>query len=61
LQVVYDEPVGDHAYPGASHVHPTIARLDDRLFVAWSRQSGDLQQESSPPQVVIEEYAISFD
>ena len=53
-EVVYDQPVGDGT-AGFAHVHPTVARLGDRLFVAWSSQAG-----GDTPQVVVEEYELSF-
>ena len=53
--VLYDEAVGDGSL-GASHIHPTIAISDDRLYFAWSQQAGTASQTT--PQVVLEVYAL---
>ncbi len=42
---------------GFGHVHPTLARVEDRLFVAWSSQTQ--QGDRLMPQVMVEEFAIS--
>ena len=53
--VLYDEAVGDGSL-GASHIHPTIAISDDRLYFARSQQAGTAFQTT--PQVVLEVYAL---
>ena len=51
LELVDDIAVGDG---GFAHVHPTMAYLDDRLYLAWSKRS-----ESGAPQVQVECYKVS--
>jgi hypothetical protein len=53
--VLYDEAVGDGSM-GASHIHPTIAINDDRLYFAWSKQAS--QGSPTTPQVVLEVYVL---
>ena len=53
--VLFDAPVGDGS-PGSAHIHPTIALGKDRLYFAWSRQSGDVAPIA--PQVLIEVYSL---
>ncbi len=50
-QVVADLKIGSG---GFAHCHPTIARLGNRLYVAWSKSLGKM------PQVQVEEYELSF-
>lgn len=41
---------------GFAHVHPTLTRIGNRLFVAWSSRA---QQNGRPmPQVMVEEFTI---
>lgn len=47
--VLADEKLGEN---GAQHVHPTVAVLDDRIFIAWSKRV------DGQPQVQIAEYAL---
>jgi hypothetical protein len=51
--VIADESIASDI-AGASHVHPTLALADDRLYLAWSRQA-----DGHTPQVVIEVYAVA--
>ena len=51
--VISDEPMPS-GLPGASHVHPHLARQGDRLYLAWSKRA-----ENNSPQVVIEVFEIS--
>ena len=50
LGLVDDIAVGDG---GFAHVHPTMAYLGDRLYVAWSKRS-----ERGAPQVQVECYKV---
>ena len=45
---------------GFAHVHPTLARIGDRLLVAWSRRNERTKNRGprSMPQVVIQEYRM---
>jgi hypothetical protein len=53
LEVLADVQVGGD---GFAHVHPTLARVDDRLFVAWSsRVTGG---RMPGPRVMIEEFVL---
>lgn len=45
--------------PGSGHVHTTVTTIDDRLYVAWSRQA-EIDGRNSP-QVVIDVYQIGSD
>ena len=54
-EVIEDEAIATEV-PGAGHVHPTLARSSDRLYLAWSRLS-----DGHTPQVVIEVFEISGD
>jgi hypothetical protein len=53
LTVLMDQKVGDG---GFAHVHPTLALLDDRLLVAWSRRVEDGGR--TVPQVSVEVFAL---
>ena len=53
LAVVEEIVVGED---GFAHVHPTMAVLDARIYVAWSRRSG-----TQAPQVVVERFALSWE
>lgn len=57
-QVAEDLVVGKR---GFAHVHPTLARIGDRLLVAWSRRSERTENRGprSMPQVVIQEYRMT--
>ncbi|MFP6906889.1 MAG: hypothetical protein VCG02_16835 [Verrucomicrobiota bacterium] len=52
LELVDDIAVGEG---GFSHVHPTMAYLGDRLYVAWSKRS-----ENGAPQVQVERYDLTW-
>lgn len=52
--IVLDFQVGD---AGFAHVHPTLARIGNRLFFAWSRRV-EGANGAGMPQVYVEEYEI---
>ena len=41
---------------GASHVHPTVAAIGDRVYVAWSHQYDEIK-----PQVVVDIFDLGFE
>lgn len=52
LNTIWDDrKISEEA--GFSHVHPTMTIIEDRLFYAWSKKSGQ-----NAPQVTIEEYVL---
>jgi hypothetical protein len=53
LAVADEIEVGEN---GFAHVHPTMAILDDRVYVAWSQRSS-----TQAPQVVVERYDLSWE
>ncbi|MDP6349926.1 MAG: dienelactone hydrolase family protein [Chloroflexota bacterium] len=57
-KVVWEEAVGDGA-PGSGHLHPTLARIGDTLYYAWSsRQEREDGSGGFQPQVRIERYDL---
>lgn len=52
--VIDDFQIGE---VGFSHTHPTLARIGNRLFYAWSKQV-DGENGNGMPQVHVEEYEI---
>ena len=55
LSVVTDMKLGDE---GFAHVHPSLARLGSRLFVAWSKRVTGSKMVH--PQVFVEEFEIQY-
>jgi hypothetical protein len=57
LDIVTDIKIGDE---GFAHVHPTLTRLDNRLFVAWSRRTTNSNTPGLyTPQVFVEEFELN--
>ncbi len=55
LNLLADQKIGEK---GFSHVHPTLARLGNRLFFAWSRRAS-VSGDRVAPQVYVEEYELA--
>jgi hypothetical protein len=52
LRIIEDLKLGSH---GFAHVHPTLAALDNKLYIAWSKRSN-----RGAPQVQLERLSISW-
>jgi hypothetical protein len=56
-EIVFETRVGER---GAAHVHPTLTRIGDRIFFAWSKNvsTGRTTGPRMMPQVQVAEYSL---